>query len=210
MPPTPSPCIFHSLCPGQGMGFGKVGTVTCAQIHGWVEFRGAEGNPGAGRRKGTAGEGRRERNGAEPELEKAQGFGGRGCLCATIATGPPPARPPHISCPCRSRGAVPEEGSDYHWHLRGSAGCGHRLRGRLLQDQVSGRRSGQARPRQGWALQRLLREDRLSSPPPPPMVPGQPPPNTCVYPHCPLQFLWGQRAGPRGRSRRWGRWASGD
>lgn len=45
------------------MGFGKVnsGVINCAQIHRWVEFWGAEGNPEVGRREETFGEARRER-----------------------------------------------------------------------------------------------------------------------------------------------------
>lgn len=61
----------------------NMGIVICAQICEWVEFGGAKGNPGVGRREETAGEGRRERSWAGPELERAQGFGSRGCLCAT-------------------------------------------------------------------------------------------------------------------------------
>ena len=37
----------------------------------------------------------------------------------------------------RSGGAVSEEGPDRDRHLRGSAGGGHRVRGGLLQNQVS-------------------------------------------------------------------------
>lgn len=46
------PLHFPLTCLGQGVGFGKVnmGIVTYAQIHGWVEFRGAEGNGGSGGR----------------------------------------------------------------------------------------------------------------------------------------------------------------
>lgn len=37
----------------------------------------------------------------------------------------------------RGGGAVPEESSDSDGHLRGTAGGGHRVCGRLLQNQVS-------------------------------------------------------------------------
>lgn len=83
----PIPLHFPLTCPQQGMGFGKVnlGVVTCAQIHGWVMFGGAEGNPGAGRREEDAGERKRGARWAGPEPEGAQSFGGKGGgLCTTV------------------------------------------------------------------------------------------------------------------------------
>ena len=113
----------------------------------------------SGKQEGGDWLGRGEMDGsrAAPELERARGLQGRGTVCSTVSTGLPPTLSPHALYLCRSRGAVPEKGPDYHRHLRGSAGRGHRLRGRLLQDQVSCRALRATRD--------CFCGDRLSSPP---------------------------------------------
>lgn len=109
----------------------------------WVDrFR---GNRRQSRREGLAGEGGDAKELGGPELEGAEALGvaGRASLHqCPHRSACCPARSHPVLCLCRSRGAVPEEGPDYHRHLRGSARSGHCLRGRLLQDQVSVRRSG--------------------------------------------------------------------